>query len=122
MMADSATVICRYLDAWRAGDLTLLRAVLADEVSFAGPLGHCENADEYCHAIERLVRITTEIDVHKVFADGRHVLAWFDLHTTVAPPCPIANWSQVRDGKISRVQVTFDPRQLAASLAQQDDS
>ena len=29
------------------------------------------------------------------------------------PPAPTANWSRVEDGRIMRIQVTFDPRPLA---------
>jgi hypothetical protein len=43
------------------------------------------------------------------------VLTWFDLHTKVTKdPLPVANWSHVRDGKISLIQVTFDPRPLTS--------
>ncbi len=41
------------------------------------------------------------------------VLTWFDLHTSVAPPAPTANWSHVEDGRITTIQVTFDARPLA---------
>jgi len=60
----------------------------------------------------RAARVTTDIVVRKVFADGPDVLTWFDLHTAAAPPCPVANWSHVEDGKIDRIRVTFDPRPL----------
>jgi hypothetical protein len=47
-----------------------------------------------------------------VFVDGPDVLTWFDLHTTVAPPAPTANWQHVEDGRITRIRVAFDPRAL----------
>jgi hypothetical protein len=31
----------------------------------------------------------------------------------VAPPAPTANWSQVKDGRITAIRVTFDARPLA---------
>jgi hypothetical protein len=58
-------------------------------------------------------RIVTDIVVQKRFADEPDFLTWFDLHTSVAPPCPTANWSHVENGKITRIRVTFDPRPLA---------
>jgi hypothetical protein len=48
----------------------------------------------------------------KQFVDGEDVLTWFDLHTTIAPPAPVANWSHVEDGRITRIRVTFDSRPL----------
>ncbi len=54
----------------------------------------------------------TDIAIHHTFVDGPNVLTWFDLHTTVAPPCPTANWSHIEDGKITAIRVTFDARPL----------
>jgi hypothetical protein len=48
------------------------------------------------------------------FVDGADVLTWFELHTKDADPIPVANWSHVEDGWITRIRVTFDPRPLGA--------
>ena len=101
-----------YFDCWRKGDFATLRSILADNVDFVGPLAQLDNADDCVNAMRGLVQITTDILVRKVFADGPDVLTWFELHTKVAPPCPVANWSHVGDGKIDRIRVTFDPRPL----------
>jgi hypothetical protein len=61
-----------------------------------------------------MARLLTDINVVKVFVDGDDVLTWFELHTDKAQPAPTANWMHVEDGKIVRIRVTFDPRQLIA--------
>ena len=40
-----------------------------------------------------------DIVIRHMFVDGADVLTGFDLHTTIAPPCPTANWPRraVRD-------------------------
>jgi len=43
-------------------------------------------------------------------ADEHYVITWLDLHTSVAPPAPTANWSHVEDERITRIRVAFDPR------------
>jgi hypothetical protein len=98
---DPRTVLAGYVRAWRARDAGALRAVLADHATFAGPLGTSGNADEMASAILPLFAITTDVVVRLMAADGDDVITWFDLHTTVAPPVPVANWSQVRDGRSS---------------------
>jgi len=113
MTEDAAKVVATYFDAWKANDFATLRSVLAEGVDFVGPLGRADNADVYREGIERLSQIKTGIVVRKTFVDGPDVLTWFDLHTKVAPPTPVANWSHVEDGKITRVRVTFDARPLA---------
>ena len=45
--------------------------------------------------------IVTDIVVHKHFADQSDAISWFDLHTSVAPPVPRANWNHVEGGKIA---------------------
>jgi ketosteroid isomerase-like protein len=85
---DTATTAAAiYFDAWLAGDFARLRSVLADDVDFAGPLGQVTGGDECLRGLEGLTR--------------------------VADPVPVANWMQVRDGKITRIRVAFDPRGIA---------
>ena len=62
--------------------------------------------------LEGMAQILDDIVVQHVFVDGPDVLTWFDLHTTVAPPAPTANWQHIENGKITRIRVTFDPRAL----------
>ena len=59
-------------------------------------------------------QITTDVVVKRTFVDGQDVLTWFELHTTIAPPVQVANWSRVEDWKIVRIRATFDPRPLLA--------
>jgi ketosteroid isomerase-like protein len=108
----AAEAMATYFSAWRAKDLAAFRAVLADDVSFVGPLGTASGAEGCAAAIGRLRERLTDIVVLKTFVDGDDVLTWFELHTAAAPPLPVANWSQVQDGKVKRVRVTFDPRPL----------
>jgi ketosteroid isomerase-like protein len=115
-MSDSApTLVSAYFDAWRAHDPAALRAVLADDATFTGPLGSSNNADEYARSIERLFAITTDVVIQKMISDGDDVLTWFELHTSVAPPAPVANWSHIENDKIARVRATFDPRAIIAA-------
>src|SRR5262249_50993260 len=104
--------------AWKAKDSQTLRSILAEEVTFDGPLARLRGADDVAAGLERLSRITSDITVHKRFIDDQDVLTWFDLHTTIAPPVPVANWSRVEDGKITRIAVTFDPREIVAASTQ----
>ena len=38
-----------------------------------------------------------------------------DVSREGAPPTPVANWSHVEDGLITRIRVTFDPRGMLGS-------
>jgi ketosteroid isomerase-like protein len=112
MITNVASIVSTYFQAWQADDFDTLASVLADDVTFVGPLGEAHNAEEYLVGIKGLSQIKTDIKVQKVFVDGPDVLTWFDLHTVVAVPIPVANWTHVEDGRITRVRVTFDARPL----------
>ena len=44
--ADSGTIAAYYFDAWKARDWAALRSLLADDVTFRGPLGSADDAEE----------------------------------------------------------------------------
>lgn len=115
MSTDPKTIAAAYFTAWEAADVEQLRTILAEDVSFRGPLAQVEGADAYADSIRGLFTATEKIVVHKAWVDGDDVLTWFDLHMPGAPPTPVAQWCQVHDGKVKRVQVTFDPRGILAA-------
>jgi hypothetical protein len=112
MAGEAAQVAATYFAAWKVNDFETMRSSLDDHITFVGPLAQLEGAEDYMRGIEGMSRITSEIVVRKTFVDGPDVLTWYDLHTTVAPPVPVANWLHVEDGKITSLEVVFDARKL----------
>jgi hypothetical protein len=112
MAGTAAEVGATYFEAWRAGDFDTLRAILADNATFDGPLGQARTADECVEGLRRMSKIMTGITVRKTLADDSDVLTWFDLHTADTDPLPTVNWRHVENGKITAIRVTFDPRPL----------
>lgn len=114
MTAAPSTIATTYIRAWIEKDFDTLRALLADNVTFSGPLARLDNAEDFTQGLLQMSKIVTDIVVQEQLADDTDVITWFDLHTTVAPPVPTANWSHVENGKITRIRVVFDPRSLVA--------
>ena len=112
-MTDAATVAATYFDAWRERDFGRLRSVLADDVDFSGPLASVQGGDGCLRGLQGMAEIMTGLEIRKVFRDGNDVLTWFDLSTKVADTVPVANWMQIRDGKVARIRVVFDARGIA---------
>jgi SnoaL-like domain len=110
MAEDARTVVAGYFDAWKARDFPTMRSLLADRFDFAGPIDRFDSADAYQQAVQGLSQMITDIVVHKTFTDGADVLTWYDLHTKITDPAPVAEWSHVENGKITRVQAVFDAR------------
>ncbi|GGY15539.1 nuclear transport factor 2 family protein [Streptomyces xanthochromogenes] len=109
-----------YFTAWEAGDFETLRGVLAEDVDFAGTLGTASGVEEALAGLKGLGQVLEKIEVKVRVAEGDEAITWFDLHTSVAPPTPTANWMHIRDGKVARIRVTFDPRGLLAGFERQN--
>ncbi|QIG42742.1 nuclear transport factor 2 family protein [Nocardioides anomalus] len=101
-----------YFAAWQARDAAALRAVLADDVTFAGPMATLEGADAAVEGLMGLAAATTRLDVLARVDDGDDVITWFEFTLGDRGPVPTANWSHVEDGRIAAVRVTFDPRPI----------
>ena len=100
----------RHFAAWQARDKQALAEILAEDVTFQGSLGTANGRTECIAGMA----IVTGMEVQVRVADDTDVITWYDLHTTVAPPVPTANWSHVEHGKITRIRAAFDPRDILA--------
>lgn len=102
----------RYFETWNAHDFDAFEAQLAEDITFAGPLGSATGAAECRRGITGLTELVDQAEVLAMVADGSDVITWFELHATDGAGIPVANWAHVEDGRIRRVRVTFDPRAL----------
>jgi ketosteroid isomerase-like protein len=101
-----------YFETWNAHDFDAFQAQLAEDMTFAGPLGTADGPAEARRGIEGLSRTVARAEVLAMTADGEDVITWFELHTTAGDRVPVASWAEVRDGRVRRVRATFDPRPL----------
>lgn len=80
-----------YFEAWQAKDFETLRGILADDVTFRGPLGTADGADACVQGLQGVSQMMTDINVKALVADGDDVITWYELHVEGAPPTPTAN-------------------------------
>ncbi|QYG95248.1 nuclear transport factor 2 family protein [Iamia sp. SCSIO 61187] len=111
-MTDTRTAVETYFRTWRERDFAAFCANLADDVTFRGPMGTAEGADACATGIEGMSQMLEDVAVTKIFVDGDDAVTWFELHTKGGAVLPVANWSHVTDGRVDRIQVTFDPRPM----------
>lgn len=105
-----------YFTAWENGDFDTIQFLVADDLEFVGPLAQTQGVEDFLTGLRRLGKVLTRIEVKARFANETDVLTWFDLHSTVAAPAPTAKWTHIENGKIIRIQVAFDPRDVIAGL------
>ena len=114
-MSSASEVVESYRAALGRGDFGAARQLMKDDMSFQGPLDTFNTADQYLEASKRLAVIIQRIDVRKTFVDGNDVCLLYDMVTnTPAGTAFIAEWYQVRDGKIAALRAVFDARPFAA--------
>jgi ketosteroid isomerase-like protein len=117
-VASPAEIAEQYFNAWTSKDFDAARSLLADDLSFTGPLETLDNADALVESLRGLAQIVTGADRRGLLADGEQVCVVYDLHTTPVPTSPVAEWYTVRDGKIVSMQAFFDARPFAAMFGQ----
>lgn len=105
--------VTTYFEAWRERGFGRLRTVLATDVTFVGPLGAADGAEECIAGLRGMAEsLMRDLVLRARVVDGADAITWFDLVTDVAEPVPTANWSRVENGVITRIRATFDPRPL----------
>lgn len=114
-MNSASEVVESYRSALGRGDLGAARQLMQDDMTFQGPLDTFTTADQYLEASRRLASIIQRIDVKKTFVDGDDICVLYEMVTnTPAGTAFIAEWYQVKGGKIAALRAVFDARPFAA--------
>ena len=67
------------LEAWTSGDFDQARDLMADNVTFDGPLGHTEGADAYIDGVRQFAQNVERVEIDKVIAERGEVCVMYDL-------------------------------------------
>lgn len=117
-MPNAAETVHAFMRAMEKGDFAAARNCLADDLSFHGPLETFAAPEPYLESLKKLHHIVERVDVKKMFVDGEDVCLLYDMVTkTPAGTAFIAEWHQVKDGKIRAIRVVFDARPFAPMFA-----
>ena len=113
--ASAREIVESYREALGKGDFATARSLMQDNMTFEGPIDTFSKADDYLESNKKLASIIQRIDLKKVFVDGDDVCVLYDMVTnTPAGTAFIAEWYQVKGGKIAYIRAVFDARPFAA--------
>jgi hypothetical protein len=73
------------------------------------------SADDYLHALGALAPIVKGVEPRATIESGDDVAVFYEMTTDVGV-APIAEWHQVRGGKIVGIRAYFDARPFAALM------
>jgi hypothetical protein len=87
-----------------------VRSLLTDDFSFCDPLMSADSAEGY---VERLIALGDDLELHAevrhLIGEGDEVAALVDLQGP-SGPITYAQWFTMREGKIAKLEVVYDPR------------
>ena len=112
-------ILKQFYGAVARRDLASARACLADDLEFVGLFETYRGPDEYLKALAGLLNVTVRLDVKEIVAENNDAAVFFELETKApaAATTFVAEWHQIKNGKISRVQSAFDGRPFEAMFA-----
>jgi hypothetical protein len=117
-MAKPTEIVQGFIQAVGTGDWVAARKYLADDLSFQGPIDTFQRPEPYLESLGKLHDIVERVEVKKMFEDGDDVCLLYDMVTRMpAGTAFIAEWHQVKRGRIAAIRVVFDARPFAAMFA-----
>ncbi len=121
-MADAGTILNNYYAAVIKRDLTTARRYLAEDLVFVGLFETYRGPDDYLSTLNGLLQITVRLDIKKIIAQGNDAAIFFELQTRAPAEATtlVAEWHQIKDGKIFHVESAFDGRPFAAMFGGRD--
>src|SRR3569833_2062573 len=118
MPHSSLVIVEAYLDAITQRDHVLARSYLADcNFSYVSPMNSFDTADALMAHFELISPIKQHIKTRKAFVDGSevcHILV--ETAQITEQPTTVAQWAQVCDDKISRLELIFDAHEYKKLL------
>lgn len=100
--------------------LPSIRNLLTEDFVFIGPLMRTEGREQYVGLLGQFLQAHVGYRFHHRFADGNEVCSVYDMDIRTPSGATltltIADWLTVRDGRICRQKLFYDPRSFAEAF------
>lgn len=116
---ESGQILKRFYDAVVRRDFAAAETYLAENLEFEGVFETYRGAKHYLETLTGLMQITVRLEVREIIAHGESAAIFFDLQTKAPAEGKVlvAEWHQLKGGKIVHVRSAFDARPYAAMFA-----
>jgi ketosteroid isomerase-like protein len=119
-MEKSIDIVNRFYDATDNRRIDDLRALVSEDITFAGPLMKTTGSKEYVAMNEQLLQFHRGTKMLHQFEAGEDVCSIYELSMTTPAggslTLPIADWIHVKSGKIAAQRIYFDPREFGQAF------
>jgi ketosteroid isomerase-like protein len=102
-----------------------LAELVTDDVTFEGPFFQATGATEFLQGMKKWIQVPKTYHIHKQFVAGNETCSIYSVDV-VSPAgekikIEMADWIELRDGKVVGDRVYFDPRAWAQALGRKPD-
>lgn len=120
-MGKALELVNRFYDLTNKKNTTEgLDELLADSMTFSGPLLQTSSADKYIEMFSQFVKFHKGMHMLKQFEDGDDVCSIYQMDLTTPAggsfSVMISDWIQVSGGKITEQKIYYDPREFAKAF------
>lgn len=110
-MPESVMIVSAFLKALNGHDFEGAAEFMDENVRFEGVLGRVDGRDEY---LGQMTKMKFRYDVKKLLYDQDNVSVLYGINMG-GKWVLTSGWYEVHDGKITHIQVVFDPRPVLSS-------
>jgi ketosteroid isomerase-like protein len=102
-----------------------LAELVTDDVTFEGPFFQATGATAFLQGMQKWIQVPKTYHIHKQFVVGNETCSIYRVDV-VSPAgetirIEMADWIELRAGKVARERVYFDPREWAQALGRKQD-
>lgn len=97
-----------------------LDALVADNITFEGPLMRLSGASQYLQTVGPFLKFHRGMRMLRQFEDGEHVCSIYGM--TLGTPASgvmtleLADWIRIENGKVAEQKLYYDPREFAKAF------
>ena len=119
-MGQALETVNRFFDVCNNKQGEGLEGLVADNVTFEGPLMRLSGASEYLSTVRPFLKCHKGVRMFKQFEDGDHVCSIYEM--TLATPTgatltlALADWIRVTNGRVVEQKIYYDPREFAKAF------
>ncbi|MGW4378092.1 nuclear transport factor 2 family protein [Streptomyces albidoflavus] len=110
-MANAEQLAERFHAALSAADADGLRGVLADDVTFEGPVAKAAGVAECVAGLVEMGKMISGEGVEVRLADSGNVLTWSTVRVGGGTGRPTVTWLRVDGERITAIRTVFDARE-----------
>ena len=110
-MTHTRTIVSAFYASIENKDFDALRRMLHDDLDSVGPIERLDNADDFVATLSKMSGLTDGVRIRHLFVDGERACCVLDLVTaTPIGESPVAEYFELRDGRIAAIRSHFDSR------------